>query len=269
MPKRPSSRFSKVHSIGLAEVWKDRKGNRFVRLKDSSIQPSEIPEPNQLPKTDHRGVNFVTTFKTRVGGKTQKVWAKEAGSDFDYRELIDVFKSNKMFKFLHIPVQSGNDFVLKNMRRNYSVDNVKDIVEKFRNIFPEFCIATDIICGFPGETAVQFADTLSLVKKLKFDVVNISRFVARSGTSAARMKGQISSNVLKNRSKDMSLVFRNVAFEQNKKWIGWCGEIVIDEQGKDNVWFGRNFAYKLVAIKGSFSLGQKVNIKIIGCASTS
>lgn len=182
--------------------------------------------------------------------------------------LISVFRSDKMFKFLHIPLQSGNDAVLRNMRRNYCAGDVRFIVQRFRAVFQNFCLSTDIICGFPGETDAQFADTLSFVDELKFDVVNISRFIARSGTVAAKMKGQISSNVLKVRSKEMSFMFRKVAFEQNKLWVDWSGEIIIDEQGRGDVWFGRNFAYKLVVVKGGFCLGQKVNIKIIGCAST-
>ncbi len=163
--------------------------------------------------------------------------------------LVESFKSEKVFKFLHIPVQSGNDDVLRRMARRYKVGDFKLAVEKFRKAIPEITISTDIICGFPGETKEQFNDTLRLVRETKPEVVNISRFVAREGTAAFRMQKQVHGNEKKERSTALTRLFRGVALERNSRWVGWKGRIIIDEEGKHGEMIGRNYAYKPVIIK--------------------
>ncbi len=103
-------------------------------------------------------------------------------------ELIEVYKDSRMFKFLHIPVQSGSNSVLKKMKRNYNVETFVEIVEKFRKTHPLITIATDIIVGYPSETDDDFQKTVELMKKVKPDVLNISRFWARPGTIAKKKK---------------------------------------------------------------------------------
>lgn len=183
-------------------------------------------------------------------------------------ELIEAYNSDKIFKFLHIPVQSGNNEILQKMKRGYTVEEFIAIAKKFRQKFPDITLSTDIICGFPSETKKQFEDTLNLVKELEFDSVNISRFAPRPGTMAAKMQQQISTNEKKERSKKMTGVFKKTAFERNKYWKNWQGEMLIDEQGKHGTYIGRNYAYKLIAAQGQFSFGQKVNVKITEVAST-
>jgi tRNA A37 methylthiotransferase MiaB len=166
-----------------------------------------------------------------------------------------------MFKFLHIPAESGNNEVLGKMRRKYNVHEFKETINKFRRYVKDITIATDIIVGFPTETELQFQDSLHLIQEIKPDVLNISRFSPRPYTVAARMK-QLPSNIKKERSKILTELYINTALKQNKKWLGWKGMIIIDEVGKDNTWVGRNFAYKPVIIKGNFNFGDEVNVKI-------
>ena|GEM_PF-8645 len=183
-------------------------------------------------------------------------------------DLIAAFKSDKIFKFLHIPVQSGNDEVLKNMNRQYTIQEFKGIVEKFRKEIPKLTISTDIIVGFPGETEEQFQDSVQLVRDLKFDVVNISRFGSRPGTPAERMP-QLSENVKKERSRLLSEVVEEAAFERNRGWLNWSGEVLIDEIGKPGSFIGRNFAYKPVVVKSEDGLlGKKLHINIIRAEKT-
>jgi len=177
-------------------------------------------------------------------------------------ELIEVYKSDKIFKFLHVPVQSGNNEILKTMRRRYTVEQFKQIIEKFRKEIPNITIATDIICGFPGETEKQFDNSLNLIKEIKPDVLNRSRFWPRPKTEAAEMENQIHGKETKKRSQLLTSIFNNTARMLNEKWIGWQGEIIIDEKGKDETMIGRNFAYKPVVVNGKFKLGEKVKIKI-------
>lgn len=114
-------------------------------------------------------------------------------------ELIEVFKNPKMKKFLHIPVQSGSNKVLEDMERKYTVEDFKIIVASFRKEIPKICIATDIIVGFPTETVDDFNKTIELVKEIKPEVLNISKFGARPDTVAANMK-QLPSQEIKRRS---------------------------------------------------------------------
>ena len=199
-------------------------------------------------------------FKARIGmmnpGNTITILNK----------LIEVYKHTKMFKFLHIPIQSGNDEILKSMNRRYSVQDFVNVVDAFRREIPEITISTDIIAGFPSETEQQFEDSLAIVKKIKPDVINISRYAERDGTIAAKMK-QLSTNTLKDRSRRMTKLHRQISYENNKKWLGWNGKILIDEKGTNDSWVGRNYCYKPVVVNGNFKLGDEIDVEIKGHTS--
>ncbi|MFH0867945.1 MAG: tRNA (N(6)-L-threonylcarbamoyladenosine(37)-C(2))-methylthiotransferase [Candidatus Woesearchaeota archaeon] len=181
-------------------------------------------------------------------------------------ELTQIYQDEHMFKFLHIPVEAGNNEILGKMRRKYNVHEFKETISNFRRYVKNITIATDMIVGFPTETELQFQDSLHLIQDIKPDVLNISRFSSRPNTIASRMK-QVSSNIKKERSKALTELYIDVALKQNKKWIGWEGKIVIDEIGKDNTWIGRNFAYKPVIVKGNFNLGDEVDVKVMNCST--
>jgi MiaB-like tRNA modifying enzyme len=185
--------------------------------------------------------------------------------------MVDLFFENdKLFKFLHIPVQSGSDRVLKKMKRGHTSKTFMDAVEAFRRKIPEMTISTDIIVGFPSETEDDFKETVDLVERSQPDIVNISRYAARPGTKAYGWKGmRVNSQVSKERSECMHTLTRRIAKERNSIWQDWQGEIVIDEIAK--VRQGRNYAYKPVVISSSSStnapdfqilLGDKVRVKI-------
>lgn len=176
-------------------------------------------------------------------------------------DLIEIYNNDKIFKFIHVPVQSGNDEILKKMNRNYSVNDFIDIINKFKNKIENITISTDIIVGFPGETEKQFGDSINLIKKIKPDVLNISRFWPRPGTKAFYMKEQVQGNITKERSKLLTKVFKEIALEKNKKWINWEGKIIIDEKGKENSFVGRNIYYKPVVVKSDENMVNKI-IKI-------
>jgi len=103
-------------------------------------------------------------------------------------ELVEVYKNDKIMKFLHIPVQSGSDKVLKEMKRGHTVEDFKNIVKEFRNNIPDMNIATDVIVGYPTETKADFLQTKKLIEEIKPEVINISKFASRPGTEAAKLK---------------------------------------------------------------------------------
>ncbi len=184
--------------------------------------------------------------------------------------LIEVYKDEKIFKFLHLPVQSGDDEVLKRMKRLYSVDDFKHVVKAFREAFPDISLATDVIVGFPGESEEEFEGTLRLIEDVKPDIVNVSKFFPRPSTEAARMKPKVDVNIVKARSKSISELASKISLERNLRWLGWSGHALIDEVGlKPNTWIGRNYAYKPIVVKSQEpSLGDILEVEVVNAHST-
>lgn len=156
--------------------------------------------------------------------------------------------SVKIYRFLHIPVQSGSEKILRSMKRGHTVKMYRDIVRSFRSKYPDITIGTDIIVGFPGESEKDFENTLQLIADTEPDIVNCSRYSARPGTSASFMAGRLASDVAKRRSTHVHEISRKISQERNAKWAGWVGNIVIDEMNPHYVQ-GRNYAYKPVFIR--------------------
>ena len=117
-------------------------------------------------------------------------------------ELIEVMaKSQKVAKYLNLPVQSGDNEILKKMRRPYTVSQYKDLVKKIRKIIPEINLSTDVIVGFPGETKKQFENTVKLFKEIKFNMAYIAKYSPRPGTAAFQMEDNVPLKEKKRREK--------------------------------------------------------------------
>jgi tRNA A37 methylthiotransferase MiaB len=145
-------------------------------------------------------------------------------------------------------------------------------VDAFRSRIPEITIATDIIVGFPSETDDDFEMTLQLIKDTKPDVVNSSKYSARPKTAAASLK-QLRSDTIKRRTDRLHSLVKDISNRRNRMWIGWQGDIIIDELNNNTV-IGRNYAYKSVMISPlsspktsylpctGYSLGTKIGTQI-------
>lgn len=178
-------------------------------------------------------------------------------------DLISAYKDRRIFKFLHLPVQSGDNEVLKIMNRRYTIEDFKSIIHAFRREIPDVTIATDVICGFPSESKEAFERTLRLIEEIKPDIVNISKFFPRPNTPAERMR-QVDAKEIAFRSRIITEIINKVSFERNARWLGWEGEILIDEKGRGSSWIGRNFAYKPIIVKSENNLlGKFINVKIV------
>jgi MiaB-like tRNA modifying enzyme len=182
----------------------------------------------------------------------------------DLDQLISIYHLSNVYKLLHIPIQSGSDKILEKMNRFYSISEIHDKIKILKSEFPLLTISTDIICGFPNETEEDFNETIKLVRWLKPEILNISKFTPRPGTKAKNMK-QVNSRTIKERSIRLSKIYRENLMNINKNWKEWEGEILILHSGeKENQTFGRNISYKNVFIdnyKGKF--GEFVKIKIV------
>jgi len=210
-----------------------------------------------LPGLIDRICELPFDFRIRVGMMNPK----NALSILD--ELISAYGNPKMYKFIHLPIQSGDDEILRLMGREYTVDDFKYIVESFREVFPRITLSIDMIVGFPGETEKNFENSLSLIEEIKPDIVNISRFGIRPRTKASEMPGQIPGWKTKGRSRRMTDIVRKTSYMQNRGWVGWHGLVLISELGTKGGVLGRNFSYKPILIDADEGvLNQFVEVEI-------
>lgn len=175
-------------------------------------------------------------------------------------DLIESYSSPKVFRFIHVPVQSGSDRVLNDMRRGHTADTFADIVAGLRRRFGVFTISTDIIVGYPTETEEDFEETVRLLRECRPDIVNLSRYSARPGTEAATLE-QIDVGEVKRRSKILADLICDISRQSNRRWIGWRGQVLFDEH-VDGQTRGRNFAYKPIYVDGPVAIGQRRTVEI-------
>lgn len=165
---------------------------------------TELPKEAKVKmRTEFSSINFPKLLKmvNNVSGNFRINFISPNPKDFS-DELIDVMASlEKIDKYLNLPVQSGDNEILKKMRRPYTVEKYKNLVKKIRKKIPEIALSTDIIVGFPGETRKQFQNTVKLFKEIKFNMAYISKYSPRPGTIAFQMKDNVPLEEKKRREK--------------------------------------------------------------------
>ncbi len=196
-------------------------------------------------------------FKVRVGMLNPRHLLPIIGK---YLEAFS--REPKLFRFFHIPVQSGSDEILAMMKRGYSRRDFIAIVSRIRELFPDACVATDVIAGFPGETDTQFGETVSLLEEIRPDIVNVSRFCPRPLTPAALLGNGLPGSKIKERTRILSSIHRAISLEKNKCWIGRTCRVLVDERTPKGP-MGRTSDYRPVAIHGKAKIGSAVNTKIV------
>jgi len=183
-------------------------------------------------------------------------------------ELIRVMASSKKITpYLNLPVQSGDNEILKKMNRSYTVEEYKNLVKKIRKKIPDIALSTDIIVGFPGETRKQFENTVKLFKEIKFDMAYIAKYSLRAGTAAAKLKDSVSPKEKERRYKVLTKILKETALENNKKFIGKKVKVLV-ESCKDNFCLGKSAHYKTVKFHAPHLtpeklVGQFIRVKII------
>ena len=179
-------------------------------------------------------------------------------------DLLKCFEDDRVYKFIHLPVQSGSENILKAMNRKHSADDYAMLAEAF-NKFPLFTLSTDLIVGFPGETEQDFQDTLDILEKTRPTVCNITRFVARPNTPAYKMAGAVPDEVKHIRSATLAEAFQRIATENNARWVGQIEAVVIEKPGyRKGTYIARNAAYRPVAITSEKPLqpGERFTVSI-------
>ena len=181
--------------------------------------------------------------------------------------LLDCFADSRVYKFIHLPVQSGSERILKAMNRRHTARDYALLAEMFNTRFERFTLSTDLIVGFPGETDDDFEATLALLKETRPTVCNITRFVARPGTPAFALNqdAAVSDAEKHRRSAALAQVFQEIACKNNARWIGFEGDVVTEKQGhRSGTTIARSESYNPVAIQGEFAPGKKMRVRITG-----
>lgn len=177
--------------------------------------------------------------------------------------IIDRFKDSKIYKFLHLPVQSGDNDILSLMDRKYTVDDFVRIVSEFKDKYPNLTLSTDIIVGFPNETDDQFNRSLDLLKIIKPDIVNVTRYSARPMTKAKNMNGRVSTKIAKERSKSLTELCSRIARNKNSEHVRQKYTVLVTKKGKNNTFVGRAENYKPVVINDRVEIGDFIDVEIV------
>jgi len=229
---------------GCKEVWLTSTDNGCYGFDIGTDLPSLVNAVVEIPDD----------FMIRVGMMNPMYMSRIK------KELIESFDNVKVFKFLHIPVQSGSDQVLHDMKRGHTVNTFRDIVKRTKERFGDFTISTDVIVGFPSETEEDFQKTVNLLDETRPDMVNLSKYSARPGTDAAELK-QIDAAEVKRRSKIIFEQINKISLENNKKWIGSTCKVLFDEKTEGGI-KGRNLAYKPIFVRNEVDIGEYHTIEI-------
>ena len=178
--------------------------------------------------------------------------------------LIETIASlDKVCEHLELPVQAGEDEILKMMRRGYSVEQYRELVRNIRHYIPQISLSTDVIVGFPQETEGQFEHTFSLLEELRFDVVHVAAYSPRPGTIASReYEDSVPSEVKKMRLSKIEDLQADIAGEINSQLKGKIEEVLVEGEKKGK-WYGRTRSNKLVFFEHTTDwIGELVEVKI-------
>lgn len=195
-------------------------------------------------------------FRIRVG----MMHPKSLKGQLD--DVISVFKNNeKIYNFVHIPIQTGSSKVLEEMNRLHSLNEFKFMINKFKKEIPDLSIATDIIVGYPTETEEDFQQTLDLLYEIKPDIIHISKYMHRPGAKSNSLK-EIDHKVMKDRSHRINKVKTEVMLENNKLYEGSIQKVLITGEGSSGGFVGYTNSYKNVIVD-DVKIGTFVDVKIL------
>ncbi len=187
-------------------------------------------------------------------------------------ELINCFAECKhLVPYLHLPLQSGSNKILKMMNRKYTVAHYEKLIKKIRKnnfVNPHLTISTDIISGFPNETKKDFLATIKAMEKIKFDMAYLAAYSARPHTAASKLKDNISKQEKEQRKNILNEILKKTTLKNNQKMLGQETEVLIDTIKDNALIFGKTKNFKRIKINGSTKdnskklMGNFVKVKI-------
>ena len=204
--------------------------------------------------------NLNGNFRVRVG----MMHPKNILDDVD--DIIDAIKHPKVYDFIHLPIQSGSDKVLKEMRRGHSIDQYIDIVNRFKSEIPNLTLATDIIVGYPTETDDDFLKTVDLLNEVKPSLIHLSKYQHRKGAISSSLK-EIPHEKMKERSKFLSEIKSEITMKENEVLLNSSQNVLVLEEGSKGGFIAKTDSYIPVIID-NVNLGDFVHVKITHATST-
>lgn len=247
-----------------------KEGYKEITLLGQNVNSYlRVEREKNIPFEEYQGVNsFATLLRTinKIDGIERIRFISPHPKDFTDDVIEAIADCEKVCKLVHLPLQSGNTKVLKEMNRKYTKEQYLNLVEKMKNKIPNLTLSTDIIVGFPEETDEEFEDTLEVVEKVRFEQVYMFIYSRRVGTPGDKMQNQIPEDIKHKRFDKLKALVESQIEENNKKYIGTTQKILVEGESKNNsnMLSGRTESNKVVIFEGSKELIDKIiNIKII------
>lgn len=236
-----------------------KKNYKEIILLGQNVN-SYKPEENKLNIGDFSGL---LEYIAKLPGNFWLSFITSHPKDLSDKLIKTIANNKKVTRYLSLPVQSGDDQILNKMNRKYNIVQYKKLVTKIRKQIPGIAISTDVIVGFPGETKEQFENTAKLFKQIKFDMAYINQYSMREGTTASKLKDDVSKKEKVKRDKILNKILSKYLFESNKKLVGKTLEILVGNKGRKGDWVGKTRTYKVVKFKSDKNLlGKFVKVKI-------
>jgi len=184
-------------------------------------------------------------------------------------DLISAMKDcKKVTKYLNLPVQSGDNEILKKMNRPYTIEYFKELIRKTKESIPEITLSTDVIVGFPGEREKHFHNTVKLFNEIDFDMIYIGRYSPRFQTASYNMKETVTENEKRRREKIITEILKEKNLEKNKRYKGKKLKVLVSGVNRKGLLIGKTEDYKNVIFEGPKKLiGDFTKVEITNCSS--
>ena len=247
-----------------------KQGYQEITLLGQNVNSYlRVEKEKQIPFEEYEGVNsFATLLRAinKIDGIQRIRFVSPHPKDFTDDVIQAIADCEKVCKLIHLPLQSGNTKVLKEMNRKYTKEQYLNLVEKMKNKIPNLTLSTDIIVGFPGETEEEFKDTLDVVEKVKFEQVYMFIYSRRVGTPGDKMENQIPEEIKHQRFNRLKALVESQIEENNQKYIGTIQKVLVEGESKNNskMLTGRTDSNKVVIFEGPKEwIGTMQDLKII------
>ena len=232
-------------------------GAREIELTSQDVGAYGFDRRTNIAELVSAATDIDGDFKIRIGMLNPEHLHKYLD------QLVEAYGDSKVYKFIHMPVQSGSDMVLRSMKRNYTAETFIDLVLALREDVRDISIATDMIVGYPTEAESDFEESMRIIEETRPSRINISRFGARPHAGASKLK-QLDNNAVKDRCIRMYRLSRQIEVEALTRIVGERRRILLTERRKGSV-VGRDDSYREVAIRSEhFKLGESIEVDIYG-----
>lgn len=242
----------RLQSRAAEEILAEAKALTDGGVKEITLLGQNV---DAYGKDFSNGYSFASLLKdvSRQENLLRLRFATSHPKDFD-DNILEVMQENKnICRAINLPIQSGNDRVLREMNRGYTAEQYLALVTKIKEALPDVSLTTDLIVGFPGETDEEFRDSYNLLKEVRFDIVHTAAYSPREGTRAAMMDNQIDNRIKAMRLNEINALQSQIAREANERYVGCEFDILADgaaPRGEGKIQ-GRTMSDKVVIVDGT------------------